>query len=331
MADLPSHAEHLRVLADFVSEIIVIDSHSRDGTAEYLRKSLAGHNTLFLDHPPGLYQSWNHAISSATQEYLTVATVGDVLPLESLERIHQTISKFNADVVVSPPSFLCGNSSKVLKPWPVHDFINVFGISDATEIPGLVWMIYSLFHIPGGLLSSSAGNIYRTRFLQNNPFPHEYGHPGDSVWALQMSRKARWVIDPKATSYYKIHEKASHNTSTSQEAFEKLRMESRLILERSRDELLLIGLPPSLMDEALESIHCYGRAALVRQQYGDLRNRLIPLFLNPKARRLRTLRKNLDMEMKLRRKHLNDFIQKGNATCLPFANSRAIETQQPTT
>jgi hypothetical protein len=39
----------------------------------------------------------------------------------------------------------------------------------------------------------------------------------------------------------------------------------------------------------------------------------------------------LDMEMKLRRKHLNDFIQKGNATCLPFANSRAIETQQPTT
>jgi hypothetical protein len=316
MADLPSHAEHLRFLAGSVSEIIVIDSHSRDGTADYLRKSLAGHNALFLDHPPGLYQSWNHAISSATQEYLTVATVGDVLPVESLERIHRTISKFDADVVITPPSFLDGDSSKGTNPWPIHDFIEAAGISDATEITGLVWMIYSIFYMPASLLSSSAGNLYRTRFLQENPYPHEYGHPGDSVWALQMSLKARWVIDPKATSYYKIHEKASHNTSTSQEAFEKLRMKSRLILEHSRDDLLGLGLTQSLLDDALECILSYGRAALVRQQYKEQRARLIPLFLNREARRLKILRRNLDTERRMRKKRLNDFVRQVNVSCL---------------
>ena len=319
MADLPSHAEHLRVLAGFVSEVIVIDSHSRDGTVDYLRESLAGHDALFLDHPPGLYQSWNHAISLATQEYLTVATVGDVLPVESLQRIHQTIKNFNADVVISPPSFLEGDSSKGPNSWPIHDFIEAAGIGDATEIPGLVWMIYSIFYMPGSLLSSSAGNLYRTHFLQKNPFPYEYGHPGDSVWALQMSLKARWVIDPKAKSYFKIHEKAIFKASTSQDAFEKLRQESNYILDDSRENLLALGLHPSLMDDVLESIRSYGRAALVRQQYGELRNRLIPLCLNPKAHKIRALRKILDIESKLRRDRLNDFVRQKSAICQPLA------------
>ena len=319
MADLPAHVKHLSNLSNYVSEVIVVDSQSSDGTSKYLRESLAGHNVLFLDHPPGLYQSWNHAISEATQEYLTVATVGDVLPVESLQRIHQTIKNFNADVVISPPSFLKGDSSKGQNPWPIHDFIEAAGISDATEIPGLVWMIYSIFYMPGSLLSSSAGNLYRAHFLQKNPFPYEYGHPGDSVWALQMSLKARWVIDPMAKSYFKIHEKAFFKASTSQDAFKKLRQESNYILDDSRENLLALGLHPSLMDDALESIRSYGRAALARQQYGELRNRLIPLCLNPKAHKLRALRKILDMDSKLRRNRLNDFVRQKSAICQPLS------------
>jgi glycosyltransferase involved in cell wall biosynthesis len=315
IADLPAHVEHLGGLSNVVSEIIVVDSQSSDGTSEYLRESLAGHNVLFLDHPPGLYQSWNHAISKATQEYLTVATVGDVLPIESLRRIYQTICDYNADVVVSPPSFLNADISKRPCYWPIHDLIEAAGIRDAAHIPGLVWMIYSIIYMPASLLSSSAGNLYRTNFLKEHPFPHEYGHPGDSVWALQMSLKTRWIIDPKATSYYKIHEKASHSVSTTQEAFKKLQLDSKLALEHAQEDLLGIGLNQSLLRDAFECVNSYGASALLRKKYAEQRSRLIPSFLNFGARRCKTLIRKLDADRKSRKMRLNEWTRTGGWSC----------------
>jgi glycosyltransferase involved in cell wall biosynthesis len=310
MPHLPAHAEHISILANIVSEIIVVDSQSKDGTTDYLKKTLHGHDVLFVDHPPGLYQSWNHAISLAKHEYTTVATVGDILPIKSLEKIYQTIKKFDADVVVTPPKFLghSTNEKKIL--WPIHNFIEASGIRDAREIPGLVWMIYSLIYMPASLLSSSAGNLYRTEFLKQNPFPHEYGHPGDSVWALQMSLKARWVIDPEVESYYKIHEQASYSASTSQEAFAKLRQLASHLFQRSRDDLLSHGTDPCVFNDVLDSIYSYGIANSLKDQYKNRRNPLIPSFLNREAKKIKMLIKKNELERKSRKKRLNEYICK---------------------
>lgn|GEM_PF-5576126 len=61
-AALPEHAAHLRMLAPLVEEILVVDSHSTDGTAAYLREALAGTGARFLDHPPwplSFMELWN--------------------------------------------------------------------------------------------------------------------------------------------------------------------------------------------------------------------------------------------------------------------------------
>lgn len=285
--ELPDHVKHLRSLAPLVREIIVIDSESTDGTNEYLREALADLQVVFLEHPIGLYQSWNYAISKATQPYLTVATVGDPLTPPSLERLVQTIERFGSDVVISPPRLIGRNFEPVEKKWPVHDLIEAGGIVEATEISGLTWMVYMLFSMPSSLLSSSAGNLYRSDFLKQHPFPCEYGHSGDSVWSLQMSLKARWAIDPTVESYFWLHEQSAHKEHFNHAIVDRIRTTSHHILDQHRDQLRAMGLSESILEEASESIRSYGRASLLRHQYRQCRKSFLPWFLQPKAHKLR--------------------------------------------
>ena len=307
MADLPDHVRHLRSLAGLVNELIVVDSQSSDGTMEYLRHELSDCPAVFLDHPPGLYPSWNHAIAAATQEYLTVATVGDHLPADSLQELYRTIESFNADAVVTAPRLIGLESTN--RTWPVHHFIEATGIRTPTLVPGPVWLLYALCYMPNTLLGSSSANLYRTRLLQEHPFPHEFGHPGDSVWSLQMSLKARWVIHPGVVSYFTLHEESPHRATTPRAAFVKIREISREIMEGAQDQLDNLRLPRSLMADIADSIQACGELTLVRAQCKSAPSRKLPAFLDFRARRLRSLRRKLKLERNLRIQRLNDYIR----------------------
>jgi hypothetical protein len=163
--------------------------------------------------------------------------------------------------------------------------------------------------MPNTLLGSSSGNLYRTRLLQENPFPHEYGHPGDSVWSLQMSLKARWVIHPGVVSHFTLHEESPHKASTPREAFVKIREISREIMEGAHDQLDNLDLPRSLMADIADSIKACGELTLVRAQCKSVPSRMLPAFLDFRARRLRHLRNQLKSERTGRIQRLNDFIR----------------------
>lgn len=309
MAGLPAHASHLQALAAVVKEVIVVDSQSHDGTLDYLRKQLAGFRILFLDHPPGLYQSWNHAISNASQPYLTVATVGDTLPAVSLRRLVETIMLFNADVVVSPPTVLGSERQILTKNFAIHDLVNSCGISDATEIPSLVWLLYFIFYMPSSLLCSSASNLYRTKLLQDDPFPVDLGHAGDSAWSLKMSLKARWVVDPKVESFFWEHAPSPHKVTLNIPAIEKLRAAARSMLDQARPGLLEIGCSGRLMESAGESIESLCESAILMQEYRAARISIIPRFLQPKAASLLTRKNEANARRKSRLQLLRDEIR----------------------
>lgn len=306
MTGLSEHAAHLRTLAAVLEEVIVVDSQSHDGTPEYLKQALAGYPVRFLDHPPGLYQSWNHAISEARQPYVTVATVGDTLPAVSLARLVETIERFNADVVVSPPRVLGPERQTLPKKFAIHQLVESSGIQDAAEIPGLVWLLYFIFHMPSSLLCSSASNLYRTSLLQEHPFPVDYGHAGDSAWSLQMSLKARWVIDPKVESVFWEHAPSPHKVNLNLPAIEKLRTEARGMLEQARPELLEMGCFAELLESAGESIDTLCQAAMLMQEYRAVRISLIPRFLQPKAARLLAGKNEANARRKARLQLLRD-------------------------
>ena len=306
---LPEHAAHLRMLAPLVKEILVVDSQSTDGTAEYLREALTGIGARFLDHPPGLYPSWNYGISQATQPYLTVATVGDPLPASSLVRLHETMEKFHADVVISAPSFIGSDGQPFDFKWPIHEFLEISGLQDAMVIPPKIWMLFTFFHLPSSLLSSSAGNLYRTGFLQNHPFPSTYGHAGDSMWALEMGMKTRWVIDPKVKSYFWLHEDAADKERLNVPLVKKIRETSSQNFRTHHQALLDQGVSNQILEEAHLSVDKCTQLTLVKQRYRSVRKPFIPWFFQPEAIRLKREKKSIILLKKERNKRLKEYIR----------------------
>jgi glycosyltransferase involved in cell wall biosynthesis len=182
------HLDAIENWLPHVAEIIAVDSQSNDGTLELLNERLSPYNGKIISTCPGLYQAWNLAISKATQKYIYISTIGDIITKEGLNELYSGISSFHLDVLISPPRIVLedGVSEANIK-WPVHyihpyiDFDNktLRELDSRTLIEGVI------FFLPATIIGSSASNIYRTEILQKKPFPIDCGTVGDSVWALK--------------------------------------------------------------------------------------------------------------------------------------------------
>ena len=209
MAYLARHVERLRELAPGVEEIVVVDSHSSDGTAEYLHKHLNLPNARHLTHPPGLYASWNFGLSQLRAKYAYIATVGDAVPLATLGQLVALAEERDADVVLTPPKLVTESGRISERRWPIHDFIEKHRLNAATEIPGWKAFAWTALNVPAGLMGSSASNLYRTEVLQQHPFPTVFGHHGDTAWLLENALGLRIVIAPQIASEFLVHESAN--------------------------------------------------------------------------------------------------------------------------
>ncbi len=307
--EMPSHAAYLRRMAAAVSEIIVVDSDSTDGTRTFLEVELADLDVIFLNHPPGLYESWNDGISHATQHYCTVATVGDPLPPSSLPTLIASMERFSADVVITAPQLLDSRQLSSPKRWPIHHFIAATEITRPTEIPSAAWLALTLGLFPGNLLSSSAGNLYRTDFLQKNPFPTQYGHAGDCAWSLQMSLTARWVIDPTTRSYFTIHHPSAHRKRRCETKVRAMTALMTTLISESRLLLQTGGIPFDLLELLKAAPDVMLEKALIQIQIAKER----PTFL-----RIPSL---FGTPLNRRRKSLERLIQKRQEATLEFARS----------
>jgi hypothetical protein len=207
----PALPHHLGALAPWlhrVEEVVAVDSDSSDGTADYLCAHLRHSSLLVLNHPPGLYQSWNQAISQVSSRYVYIATVGETIEERLLERLIDAAEQFSADVVISAPQLLDSRRRRISKEWPVHRLLADRGIRMPVRIPSWEWFGRALVDFPATLIGSSASNLYRTSFLQKLPFPTEYGHAGDSAWAVRHAFTARFAIEPRCGSTFWLHPQA---------------------------------------------------------------------------------------------------------------------------
>jgi glycosyltransferase involved in cell wall biosynthesis len=293
---MPAHAAHLRSLAGIVEEIIVVDSDSTDGTLDCLKRELEGLKVVFLNHPPGLYQSWNHGIATATRNYCTVATVGDLLPVDSLRGLTETIEKFNADAVISAPEMLNANGGPSTRRWPIHQVIAESAMEDARLIEPAEWLAMTLGFFPATLLSSSAGNLYSTKFLQENPFPTSYGHAGDCVWALEMGRKARWVIDPRVKSYFWLHPVSANRQRRKEEQVRGVSQVAESRFRESKAFLLSAGIPEDFVNILGDAPRQQLEKAMIQIRYDALGKSLFRRF-QPEGIRLKRSRKQVELEI----------------------------------
>lgn len=205
--EVESFLPQLQPVLDLAEQVVVVDSYSDDGTLAWLQSNLHHPNAAFLSHPRGLYQSWNFGLQQLKTEFAYIATIGDLAAPDGLQHLVSVARQFDSDAVLSPPEFydVQGTRLDTGSNWPIHRLLG------RCHFPGPVrlepWEVFLLatVDVPRGILGSSASNLYRTRFLQENPFPVTFGHAGDSAWAIRNAFRASLAITPKVFSRFVIH------------------------------------------------------------------------------------------------------------------------------
>ena len=193
-----------------VGEIIVVDSQSNDGTREFLRTQITGPRVTFLDHPPGLYDSWNAGIRAAKGQFLYLSTAGDTASVEDLRMLVTAAEASGADVVCAAPQFKDQAGSMVEGPvWPIHELI----ARGVTYLSGAALQAVAMAHcqVPFRIkswLGSSASNLYRRSLFQNREFPTDCGHSGDMMFGLRHARAMSAHFLPQRCGQFLLHESA---------------------------------------------------------------------------------------------------------------------------
>jgi GT2 family glycosyltransferase len=98
MPYLPRHVEGLRLWLDLAAEVVFVfvDSHSTDGTVDFLRANLRHPAQRFTTHPPGLSASWNHGITQISSRYACITTTRDAITRTGAGQLVETLHPTNA-------------------------------------------------------------------------------------------------------------------------------------------------------------------------------------------------------------------------------------------
>jgi glycosyltransferase involved in cell wall biosynthesis len=203
---LPKHVEGMRLWLDLAEEVVVVDSHSQDGTREFLERELKHPGLRVLDHPPGLYQSWNFGLAQCRAKYIYISTIGDTITREGLEHLVKAAEGFACDVVISPPQMV-REGAAVDRRWPVHELIESRKLQRPVAFSPFETFVFAFVNLRKAILGSSASNLYRGEVLRRAPFPTDFGTAGDLGWILQHAAEIRLGVIPETFSTFLFHPK----------------------------------------------------------------------------------------------------------------------------
>jgi hypothetical protein len=202
---LQRHVDGLLPWLDLVQEIVVVDSYSSDGSAELLQEQIAHPNLRIVQHPPGLYASWNQGIAQLKTEYFIMSTTGDTIRREGVEKLIQCAEGAKCDIVLSKPVFVDLLDQVHQIRWPVDDMLDGLKHGESRVFGGLEALAYAMGQPDSALLGSSASNLYRTDFFRQRPFPVDWGAAGDAGWVWQHAAEARWGALAGGYSQFLLH------------------------------------------------------------------------------------------------------------------------------
>jgi glycosyltransferase involved in cell wall biosynthesis len=206
MKYLPGHLENLSTWIDLAAEVVVVDSFSADGTLDYLKKNLRHPRVKFLEHPPGLYASWNFGIGQISSEFCYLSTIGDSITRAGLEHLVATASRLDCDVLVSRPDFVDESGQPCAGPeWPMDDVIRRLNLSEPVRLPSAIVIATAFLHTGGAITGSCASDLFRTATLQKKPFPLDFGVAGDGAWSLQNAGRVTWAVTPEKVTVFRLH------------------------------------------------------------------------------------------------------------------------------
>lgn len=177
---LEHHVEFMAPVLAACARTIWVSSPSEDGTHEFSEKCARWFGGLSLVLPRGLYQAWNQGIARVETPWTYISTVGELVLPEFLGRMIRRGESTRADLVVSAPFPTPGNLPFTRR-WPVRKHGWFLWCWPGRLLPRPFLLYSSLAGGHATMMGSSASNLYRTVFLQEKPFPENFGDFGDSA------------------------------------------------------------------------------------------------------------------------------------------------------
>jgi glycosyltransferase involved in cell wall biosynthesis len=324
---LPGHLESMQKWLDLISEIVVVDSHSTDGTVDLIRERLQHPALHILSHPRGLYQSWNFGLSRLKTKYAYISTVGDSITRPGLEHLHAVAEQFQCDVVVSKPRFITNEGAPFTDElrWPIDDLLFIMKINEPVYFEGMKLFLLAWLSPTGAILGSSASNLYRASLLQQRSFPTDFGTAGDWAWSLANVFDYRLGVTPEIFSTFRHHPKAySREEYAVENIYRKLArlawktLQHRLAADNAlRMEAERLGV--NQLFDLMQNLRA------IEQRLERFRHRKIPWLFYPAAWQARSGRNRLRQRLRERRQIIFDFLQSqraigkhpGNASSVP--------------
>lgn len=288
---MEEHVASMLPWLDRADEIIVVDSHSTDGTLEILTSRVSHPNLRIYQRPRGLYQAWNFGIAQVKSKYTYVSTVGDSISPYGIDHLLNVADSLNADVIISKPDFINEEGVPIKGPFfPVDKIISMLRITEPTRVGTLTCLLFQILTIPGAILGSSASNLYRTDVFQKNPFPTEFGTTGDGAWGIANVFRYALAVSPERFTIFREHEKAYQKKDYEvSELNEKLLELMKLTVENEwRDNPEFnVQYTECGIGEMLTLV---SRWLGIQRNLEIARSRALPWSLNPKAWMLRSQR-----------------------------------------
>ncbi|HWD20741.1 MAG TPA: glycosyltransferase family A protein [Verrucomicrobiae bacterium] len=283
---IPTHLSTLQPLLNLVAEVVVVDSDSTDGTVDLLRAGLAHPNVRFLNHPPGLYQSWNHGLKNIRSPYVYISTVGDSITPSGLIHLHENAQRLGVDAVVSRPRLVDeGGAALPDGRWPMDDALRRLSLTAPRTLTPVQQFLFAVTNLSGAFIGSSASNLYRTACLQARPFSADYGIAGDCAWLIENVFEVSVALSPERCSVFRFHRKAyaPQDYEVTAPALKFLRLAQTVVRARAPQELLLAARWDEL-EPLLET------ALTAHYELEALRHHSVPWFFHPTAWRARARR-----------------------------------------
>jgi len=282
---LPAHLSAMRLWAERVYEIVVVDSHSTDGTFEFLQAELRHPRLKLLRHPPGLYQSWNYGIQQAAAKYTYISTIGDTITPEGLPHLVDTAETLRCEVLLSRPQLYDAEGQPFPgRRWPLHKFLDWRPLAQPARLEPWEVLLLAILDVPESILGSSASNLYLSQMLKSRPFPTDYGHAGDTAWGIQHGWQAAVAVTPLIFSRFVLEVTGSR---LAPEAEARLVERFYGLADQTASQFLArlpgSSAPQQLLPRIFELLSAMQRLLQIQQRYYRARRSLWPWFLNPGA------------------------------------------------
>lgn len=213
-------------------ELIVCDSHSDDGSWEFLN-SFAGDSRIRLYQVPraGLYAGWNECLRRIRTPYFCFATADDTAGPEFLARMVSVLDR-HSDVDVAACQFdSIDERGHTIRPRPEYPS-DVYGewLNQPHRRAGELEFIVHL--IRGGAWTSITSVMFRSSLLRSVGVFEEHGTPVvDQLWAARtaLHSDTLWIPDHLAT--WRRHNRQASLQWNRKLALKQLELTARTINE----------------------------------------------------------------------------------------------------